>query len=175
MLVIIEGPDCAGKTTLAENMRRYTACKVLHRGPPEDDAFVEYTADLQSYQPEAIGANVVCDRWHWGELVYGPMLRGESKLDEEAFRAVEDFLLVRGAVVAYLWDTPAELARRLVQRGDDLVKGTDAEEMLTRYETVAWESRLPVFRLRAPTPGDALDVWHASRLASRGAKERFFS
>lgn len=174
MLVIIEGPDCAGKTTLADNMRRFTAAKILHRGPPEDDPFVEYTAELEDYRPEGLGKNVVCDRWHWGEMVYGPLLRGESKLSWDDFRKVEDFLLKRGAVVAFLWDMPSELEKRMKERGDDLVSAEMLESVAVLYEEVAWSSRLPVFRFQQPSPGDGLDVWHCARIASRGAKARFW-
>jgi hypothetical protein len=108
-------------------------------------------------------------------MVYGPLLRGESKLSWDDFRRVEDFLLTRGAVVAFLWDAPTELEARMRSRGDDIVSPDLLEAISQLYEEVAWSSRLPVFRLRLPSPGDGLDVWHAARLASRGAKERFWS
>jgi thymidylate kinase len=143
MLIIVEGPDGVGKTTLVESIADYTSgVHVLHRGPPVGDPLVEYTfEDLDDYHWSGIW---VCDRWHWGELVYGPYYRGRSELGWSGFRQVDDYLLSKGAVIAYLTEPVETLAERVAGRGDDYIKVDDLPYLVGAYELVAAESRVPV-------------------------------
>lgn len=119
MIIILEGPDGAGKTTLANQLHLLLPYSWrLHRGPLRRDPFDEYEADLETwdgYTP------IICDRWHLGELIYGPILRGASQLDKVARWHIEAFLLARGALQVIITAPLAELRQRLNARGDELV------------------------------------------------------
>lgn len=71
MMIVLEGGDKTGKTTLAKALVKVYGLRYLHFGPPGPNAMKEYTEALQ-----AIKQPTVCDRFFVGELVYGPMLRG---------------------------------------------------------------------------------------------------
>lgn len=142
MLIILEGCDGAGKTTLADQLademvRRGMAPKRYSRGPLKDHPLIEYERALDWYRPNE-NEHVICDRWHLGELVYGPLLRGESKLDPAMHRHIELFLQARGALIVHVshWK-PEVIKARLRQRGDDLVDDTQVVSIMQGY------SRLP--------------------------------
>lgn len=107
MLIILEGPDCAGKTTFAE---RITAAikhaepdgdvTLFHRGPPQVHPLDEYVTPLLDYRP-GIGRHVVCDRWHVGELIYPQLVERHTDMTTDVELYVEKFLQSRGALLVY--------------------------------------------------------------------------
>lgn len=126
MLIIVEGPDCAGKSTLVERLagkltrRDDAAVRVLHKRKPTASTFLdEYLTPLLTYRPG--GDHVVCDRWHLGEVVYPVVFRRPSLLDASSWRYLEAYLRARGALVVHLSAPLHQLKRRLASRGDDLV------------------------------------------------------
>lgn len=90
-IVVIEGPDGAGKTTLAGLIARELRYEVRHEGPPPPDRpplqhYLErlYDAALSL----AVCRGIVLDRFALGERVYGPILRGDDRLGAEGWRVV---------------------------------------------------------------------------------------
>jgi len=78
--VVLDGPDGAGKTTLAKIICKQYGMWYRHEGPPPPGVpvFQHYSGLLeQTTEP------TVFDRLHVGELVYGPLLRGASGLTRE--------------------------------------------------------------------------------------------
>lgn len=150
--IIIEGPDGAGKSTLAAALgdlwindygKRPSTAHLLHRGPSQLSSLDDYQLPLQEY--DLYSDLVVCDRWHLGEEVYGPRLRGGSKTTEAEFRHLELYLRARGAVQVILDTSPEELKRRLIKRGDEDAKLTidDLADLQRRYTAAEDKTQLP--------------------------------
>lgn len=76
MNIVIEGPDGAGKTTLAKGFKDHD---YHHEGPPSDGY------DLLKYYTTLLDQTVdtIFDRHALSELVYGPLLRGKSRISFE--------------------------------------------------------------------------------------------
>lgn len=127
MLIILEGPDCAGKTTLARALQR--RARVLHvdeptlhhRGPPTGHPLDEYEVPLFHHDPLRSESAVICDRWHIGELVYPQVLNRPTQYDAAVHRHVELFLRSRGALLVHVGSTDDYLVDCWKRRGDDLV------------------------------------------------------
>lgn len=161
MLIILEGADGTGKSTVAQELANVLGAKVLHRGPPGQDVITEYARDIQWYRPGQ-GTHVVCDRWHLGELIYGPLLRGSSAFTRESLAHVEKVLQTRGALLVVLDGDAAEIRGRLRRRGDDLVREDQIDGILAAYRDV--KTRLPRYNARGQSPAAVAE--HAARFAA---------
>lgn len=124
-LTILEGADCAGKTTLAgrvvDELRRcYPGERVtyLHAGVPSGHPLDVYVEPLLDYRP-GTGRHVVCDRWHVGETVYPAVLDRPTNMTDAVRTYVEAFLRSRGAVLVYCAASYDYLRDCGVARGDD--------------------------------------------------------
>jgi len=149
MIIIIEGPDGAGKSTMIEEIRQVhleaghspESVQIWRRGPfPEgSNPWTEYVLPLTSLSPSKDWL-VLIDRWHVGELVYGPLLRGVSRLSHEQRRWIDGYLKSLGALMIHLTASQEELIRRLAERGDDLIKAEHIPELLAGYADLLTEN-----------------------------------
>lgn len=122
MLIIIEGPDLAGKSTLAASLALELAerhpgdrVRVLHRGPPTRHPLDEYERPLWDYRP-GTGEHIICDRWHVGEMVYPELLDRPTSMDVAVWRHIDLFLQSRGALVVTVRVDSGEAWSRLAAR-----------------------------------------------------------
>jgi thymidylate kinase len=149
VIVIFEGPDGAGKSTMIREVQATAEAmgvptSVWHAGPfPQDsDAWREYVLPLTSLSASQDWL-VLIDRWHLGELVYGPLLRGVSRLSLDQRSWIEGYLRTFGAVMIHLTATVEELARRMANRGDDLIKAEQLPYLKSAYEHLIGDGHTP--------------------------------
>lgn len=147
MLIILEGVDLAGKSTLAGQLADL-ACDLgmrvhqLHAGRPRGDALDEYELALHyGWRDAALDPHelVIADRWHLGERVYGPLLRGKTKLGAWQFMHVERYLDALGATRVVV--ETDDLAERHRRRGDDLLTLDQVIEVARWYRSAALRHR----------------------------------
>lgn len=149
----MEGPDCSGKSTFIERLNQALD---LHRrprvnlkfGPPDPwdrDVFEEYEHALDAH--DRTGTVVVCDRLHWGERIYGPLLRGRDRLGTAGWRHVELSLAARDTLVVYVSGDEPALRRCLEGRGDHLVAPHQLGPILEGYRWCLEHTALPVLVL----------------------------
>lgn len=99
MIVIIEGPDGAGKTTLAEHLSKRYWLSYHHEGPPPPGIEPLYHyAKLLDNARHPRGSGVVFDRFALGERVYGPVLRGRDAIGLDGWRVFKRLLKASGAI-----------------------------------------------------------------------------
>lgn len=100
-LVVIEGPDSAGKSTLAKQLQELFGFGYHHEGPPPPDTapLLYYQVRLFDAMLEALSTKgVVLDRFALGERVYGPILRGTDNLGDAGWNKVDRCLQAVDAV-----------------------------------------------------------------------------
>jgi len=111
-VVILEGCDGTGKTTLAAALATAHGYTVMHsdRTPPGVDLAARYRSIL------AIPGKLVLDRSFISELVYGPVSHGGSRLHPAEATQLAFLVADRGGVLVHLTGRPDELAARLQAR-----------------------------------------------------------
>ncbi len=145
MLIILEGADGAGKTTLAhalasEIKKAHPAHRVvmMKAGPPMKHPLDEYVLPLLSYRPGQ-GVHIICDRWHLGELVYPYVLGRDTRMDAAVTSYVDAFLDSRGAFIALVAPNFETVMRQLHGRGTNSIPMTDEQIAIAywRFHDVA--------------------------------------
>ena len=90
-MIILEGADCSGKTTLCEMLTRlsYGQGGIAHQGVYGDHAtVVDQTRALLAGMEDAMYG--ICDRLHLGEFAYGPVYRQGSRITPQQSARLED-------------------------------------------------------------------------------------
>ena len=163
MLIILEGPDLAGKTTLAERLITYLSAKfprdrvqLIHRGPPSRHPLDEYAVPLLDYQPGQ-GLHLVIDRWHWGELVYPPIMNRPTKMTRWLFNYIEMLVIQRGGFTVHITADDRELLRRFDARGDDMQRREDLPLIANTFRRIALETGYSGWTYEAHSPDYIVD------------------
>jgi thymidylate kinase len=149
MLIVIEGTDGSGKTTLADELERrllgtrHAKLVRRHFGPPEQHPLWEYERWLDFYRP-GHGTHVILDRFHWGEMIYSELYRGGSRLGEAGWWHIEQYLRSRGALMVHATGDPVKIADRQVALGEDFLQVKDATNVWESFRAIAKASILPV-------------------------------
>jgi hypothetical protein len=166
MLILIEGADGVGKSTLAGTIVGITGAAIEHRGPPTARTlFLEYTELINAYDPQT--DDLVCDRWHWGEMIYGPLFRGGTDMTPDDLREIETVLLRKGAVMVHLTGVTAAVRARLEERGETRLPLDELGFVLRAYHAMSRVSRLPTLLYTDPGPVEVHDVINAAEIWER--------
>jgi thymidylate kinase len=121
--LIIDGPDGAGKTTLAKRHALIAGMEYHHEGPPPPEGVFEHY--LRQVQRRRL---TVFDRSFLGEQVYGPILRGGSALTVPQFNELLYEAKMGARIVVCL--PPLEVAFR-----NWLSRAVNGAELIRREET----------------------------------------
>lgn len=154
MLILLEGVDGGGKSTLADRIAdTFTFLTEdepdppqlirIHKGKPTPglDAFQEYELPLERFDLRDFVTSkrdlVIMDRWHAGEIPYGKLYRGASRLDDAGLLHVELTLSAMGAVKVLAQPDDVDLIKyRLKTRGEDFLKPEHVDQVWRYYESL---------------------------------------
>jgi thymidylate kinase len=131
MLIIIEGIDGSGKTTLAQYLSTMMNYPIIHRSNPKSEEerqnmYADYLAGIES------GANAIWDRAFYSEMVYGPIKRDQSFISMEQMLRYEAKLSRVGAIVVHCTCDPHVAYANAVRRGETYI--TSKEEFMKIHE-----------------------------------------
>lgn len=125
MLIIVEGADGAGKSTLIAQLLDRIATldptakiHTRHCVAPTEHPLTEYEAPLYDYRPGR-DEHIIYDRHFVGEWVYPKIFNRPTFADVASWRHITAFLASRGALLIHVAPPATELRRRIEQRGDD--------------------------------------------------------
>ncbi|MDP3734091.1 MAG: hypothetical protein Q8R37_02590 [Nanoarchaeota archaeon] len=91
--ILIEGPDCSGKTTLVEQLKNtlHWDAKALHHR--QGDQFLRYLKEYTQQQ------EVIFNRGHYSEAVYGQLWRGGNPFSNDEKELLDQFCRQRMLVI----------------------------------------------------------------------------
>jgi hypothetical protein len=100
-IVILEGPDGAGKTTFAKHLSQKHDFYIIHTGVPDlnVDLLEEYGYDL--WRASQMNQDVVFDRLHVGECIYGLLIRNHDRLGPRGMTLMQRLVTGIGAQVVF--------------------------------------------------------------------------
>lgn len=135
-LIIIEGVDRTGKTTLANNLKQYFERRdddrnttLLHFSAPEKPALEEYLTHFAIMGYDPARHNLIIDRHYLGEAVW-PNIFGRKPLMSGAERAlIELFLISRGALLVLAERDSASLREAMEGEPIDADQALRAQRM----------------------------------------------
>lgn len=163
-VLIFEGCDASGKTTIQEILREIIRhAFLIHTSAPVKGNSKEYFYNLLDKLTDfasIINQPLFFDRFHVGELVYGSIFRPETIDDavkEKMFR-LEERLAEKEAKMVYITASPDTIVNRLKKRGDWYVQPSDVQRILDKYEQMLAKSRLPIFRLDTTSDYTPVDI-----------------
>lgn len=127
MIYILEGTDCAGKTTLAKRIaEKYNAEYMHFSAPPIEDGAYLYFANALTVSLSQ-GKDVVCDRHCIGEIIYAKIKGTPSTWKNDEYDAMLKILAKNGCIIFFVWEYKDILFRRYDERGETFVT---KEEMM---------------------------------------------
>lgn len=95
--IVIEGVDNSGKTTLANQLVKDFGYRYRHSGvPSEGENLFNTYFNVLKY---GLTDKIVADRLHVGEMVYGPEIRGRSRISTAEFRILNRVLNAGGGMI----------------------------------------------------------------------------
>jgi thymidylate kinase len=148
IVIVLEGPDLAGKSTLATSLAAEIgrlhplapATRLRANGPPENDQdlYMDYYRQVEeAIAHRAGGVPTIFDRLHVGELIYGPLYRGHSRIDPDQLAKLEVLLDNNQILKVHVNSDHATLKTRLESRKDELIKNPDTLEFVSdRYREI---------------------------------------
>jgi len=151
-IVLIEGTDGVGKTTLAQELAAQAGSRtaVFHAGPPQNKAYLnEYILPLAI---AADGWTCICDRWHLGEPVWAEVFNRKPILTVEQLHIVEKRLQAFDVEIIpiYLTRNAGDIAEELNARDEDptpAIRALEQYEKAMKYSMLFWhQTTLPEVR-----------------------------
>ena len=100
MIIILEGPDGSGKTTLAKTLAQVHNLEYHHEGPPPTHIPpLEYYGQLleDARWRDSPRSGTIFDRFALGQLVYGPIFRKDDRFTDAHWRIFHRQITAAGA------------------------------------------------------------------------------
>jgi hypothetical protein len=149
-ILILEGVDGTGKTTLArklvdmaKELKLAKRVHYMHFGPPEKHPLEEYECAVQHLHP--VDDLAIIDRFHLGMPTYGPIYRGRDELAGPGMRHMLLFLQRHGAVTIRIKRPIEEVMEDVRRRGDDYVRTDDLPVIDKAYDSQPVDATLEGF------------------------------
>jgi hypothetical protein len=139
MIIVVEGPDGSGKSTLIDNLRiesKRHFVTLRRSGPPQDVVEITSVLNWMSYMKDGI-VPLICDRHPLiSEPIYGRILRNKNLLDGEYDR--NDMVNYLATIDRVIYCRPSiDVITRAMQDNHQLIGVREKiEEIVTLYDQV---------------------------------------
>lgn len=129
MLIILEGCDGTGKTTLAHQLKTVLGGQIVHCTTKTPNDYDFFHAIIEASKTQ----HVIADRFMYGQFVY--QNQNERKLTLKQLHTLEAECLQAGAKVVHVKADNWVIEKRLKARGETLINGLTIDEVVKRFES----------------------------------------
>lgn len=127
MIILVEGLDRTGKSTLAQALATDLNLTYLRFGvPPEGDLLCHFRDEIE--ERRKLGRGVVVDRMHLSNYAYNGELGGPV-LTAAEWSVMDAYVARRRGYLLLMTDTPFNIETRLRQEGDSEASGLTREDI----------------------------------------------
>ena len=166
-VICLEGPDCAGKTTLARHLQEKYGYQYHHEGVPEgpDEPLVHYGRVLLEAVNNPDGP-VVMDRAFVGEAVYGPLMRNTNHMTKFGLVTMNRVLAAYGVKLVFCLPGYETSVKHWRARKTEYVKDEGIfKQVYDRFEKLAGDHN--TFPLSVTYNFNQIDTELAGQLLTR--------
>ena len=139
MLIILEGMDCTGKSTLAKKLSEKLDFPIV-KGSSFEQAKCSNADLFKSFMELTKLKNTILDRFIYSNEVYASIYEDYSILSDEQRRFVEREI-AGSALLVYLHANNTTLIARIEKRGDDYVTIDKFNEIRSSYLSALAKSK----------------------------------
>lgn len=126
MIIIVEGPDGAGKSTLCSLLQKSTGFVLKHLSYKDDNSFEAYIERLLEH-------NVIFDRFFHSELVYSKVMNRVCALNKDEVATLQ-VITSKVAEVIFCTAQVETLIKRAFVRGEDYINESHMAAIVSGYE-----------------------------------------
>lgn len=162
-ILVLEGPDGSGKSTIADRVVELTGARLVKFDAPDGDRpggeFERFTRPIKNVVLEGVEL-IVLDRFYYSEFVYGPHFRGGVLGDLGQYARIERFAQQIADVTRVYVDVPWETnSAWLTSRGDESVNVDDLAALRAGYDRLLRDTDLDwtIHHTLLSTPNDLLE------------------
>ena len=138
-MIIIEGPDNSGKSTLVDYIRKHSKIGLLKPFYPKKNQLNYYLHSPAHY------ANYYLERYYISELVYPQFKPNRVQMEPWHQYLIEAGLMPFSPIILYVRPSKETILENMNIRGDDYIKLEEVDQMVHFYDEIIENSYLPSF------------------------------
>lgn len=157
MLIILDGVNKAGKSTLANKIKEEFPEKefiILKVSQPEikngvNQAINQYNEMLDFIEINS-DRNYIIDRFHFGSFVYGPIYRGDNDFSYDDFYKLEERIMKLNYIFVLCISSESFMKKKFIEEKESFASLDKIKDEIRLFKKIAKSSRLMIFNHNLP-------------------------
>ena len=137
MLIVLEGCDGVGKTTLAKQLAKLLDAKIIHCSSTTPNSFNYFLSIIKA----ARETNIIADRFCYGQFVYQeeydrPLARGCTESSLDRLHELEIYMTMYNVKVIHVTADPEVVKERLALRKETVINNLSVDDVIAGFNAI---------------------------------------